>query len=232
MKERVIYMDNFVNAHGVRNLLYRGNEPKITNSTGPFFAYDLLTSYMADSAKSKGISFPSEYWLIDIKLIYPDWPIEWPDIALERNFFVSNPTLGSFATHHVIGDLTPPWMYPSSYVQSYALNLTNWQPDDLPAYIHHIRNLLETGGDNPSPEKIPTVVYFHCECGCDRTGEIAGSYAMRYLNFTFVEANTWDQKVAGRWILPNHKNGMEWYCEYLYFAKNFSKVIPCNTLTL
>jgi hypothetical protein len=34
---------------------------------------------------------------------------------------------------------------------------------------------------------LPSVIFFHCDCGCDRTGQLAGSYFMRYHN------NSWDQ---------------------------------------
>lgn len=33
----------------------------------------------------------------------------------------------------------------------------------------------------------PTVIYFHCDCGCDRTGQLAGGYSMRFLNATWDE---------------------------------------------
>lgn len=44
---------------------------------------------------------------------------------------------------------------------------------------------------------LPTVIYLHCECGCDRTGEIGGSYAMKYLNMTYDQATAWNEKIAG-----------------------------------
>lgn len=71
------------------------------------------------------------------------------------------------------------------------------------------------------------VIYFHCECGCDRTGEIGGSYAMKYMNMTYAEAYHWDESIAGRWIIPNHNWAMEWYCEYLHYVEGMN-VQPCS----
>jgi len=146
------------------------------------------------------VNLPQKYYLIDYKLYYFDDPLEDPDIILETDFFQSNPSLGEIRLTKIVGDLTSPDIYPTSYVQAEAMNLASWQPDSLPSFIPSLNKVLNTPGANG----LPVVIYFHCECGCDRTGEIAGSYAMTYMGYTYNQAYAWDQEVAGRWILPNH----------------------------
>jgi protein-tyrosine phosphatase len=142
---------------------------------------------------------------------------------LEENFFKANPSLGEAHMKQIFGDLTSPAVLPRSYVEEQAKTLDTWQIDHLPTYIPSLNKMLKTKG----PQGVPTVIYFHCECGCDRTGEIAGSYAMKYLNMTYVQAYAWDDEVAGRWILPNHNWALEWYCEYLNYVEGM-KVQPCT----
>lgn len=38
------------------------------------------------------------------------------------------------------------------------------------------------------------------QCGCDRTGEISGSYYMTYMNMSLKQAHDLDMKIAGREI--------------------------------
>jgi len=204
---------------GITNFIFRGDEPKITNSSGEFVAYKELILFMQKRAAEQNVSFPKKYYLIDIKLVYFSWE---PDVAMEEQFFEDNPQLGEFQLKHIYGDLTSPQIYPQSYVEEEAKTLSSWSMDDLPDFIASLYTLLSTPGNSS------TLIYFHCACGCDRTGEVAGSYMMRYKNYSFPKADAWDDEVAGRWILPNHRFAMEWYCEYLYYALNFNTVTPCT----
>jgi len=219
-KPRIVFMDH--NAK-TGNFLFRGNEPKISNSSGSYFAWDLLRQFMQEQASMNKIQFPNKYYLIDIKLIYWHDPLEEPDIVLEQDFFKANPTLGESRMLQIFGDLSPPTVYPESYVKEEALALSSWQHDDLPKLIPALKSMVNT----PRADGVPTIIYFHCECGCDRTGEVAGSYAMKYLNFTYGKAYEWDDSIAGRWILPNHDFALQWYCEYLRYAENMN-VHPCS----
>jgi hypothetical protein len=40
-----------------------------------------------------------------------------------------------------------------------------WFPDQMITRVETLINLLET------QTQIPTVIYGHCDCGCDRTGK-------------------------------------------------------------
>jgi len=220
-RQKVVLMD-WTRGEAYTNYIFRGNEPKMTNSTGDYFAYDLLKQYLTEEAANRSIHLPDQFQLIDYKLYFFKDPFEEPDIKLENDFFIDNPTLGELRLQSILGDLTSPSIYPTFYIKSEAISLSSWQPDNLPKFIQTLHTLLYT----PGPKNLPVVIYFHCECGCDRTGEVAGSYAMQYLNMTFYDAYAWDQSIAGRWILPNNEWAMEWYCSYLQYAMNM-KVDPC-----
>lgn len=80
-----------------------------------------------------------------------------------------------------------------------------------------------------------TVIYGHCDCGCDRTGQTFGSYALRFLNYTWDQANKWDMQVAGRPIQCPNWLTMQWYCLYLqqvvagqYSTLRCDDIYPCT----
>ena len=66
---------------------------------------------------------------------------------------------------------------------------------------------------------MPVVVFFHCEEGVDRTGEVAAGYAMKYLNQTFQEVMTFNDHVISRNIEKASFQAAQWYCWYLYYAQ-------------
>jgi len=209
-ERKVIYLDKSNFPSGPNNYLFRGNEPKMLENGADVFAYDLLTSYMANASALAGVQLPKEYFLIDIKFVYDIYdPFETADIKLETDFFASNPKVGRFNVTVILGDLEDPSLLPIDKVDAMAKTLPEWQHDDLPAYIPYLHQMLNT------PQNVSTVIYIHCECGCDRTGEIGASYAIKYLNMTYSQALLWDEKIAGRLILPNHQWAIDWYCFYL-----------------
>ena len=77
-------------------------------------------------------------------------------------------------------------------------------------------------------KSIPVVIYIHCEAGKDRTGEISGSYYMKYLNWEFNQALWYDNHcVEGtRDISTESKNGLQWYCYYLKYVEK--RKISCS----
>jgi len=214
---KIIFLDRTYFANGIDNYLFRGNEPKTTDANGnDVFAYDLLISYLNNATIQKaGFLLPPNLYIIDIKLVYDSDPTQSGDIELEQNFFAANPNLGEEITHVVLGDASDPGELPDFYVDEQAPTLASWQDDDLPDYIASINALLNTPNDQP------TVIYFHYECGCDRTGEIAASYAIKYLNYTYPQAIQWDDSIAGRDILPNHEFAVHWYCYYLQLVEEY-----------
>jgi protein-tyrosine phosphatase len=93
------------------------------------------------------------------------------------------------------------------------LNLTS--PDQLPWRIPEIHSWVH--GDSSANRTQPTIIFFHCEAGSDRTGEVAGSYAMHFLNQTFEEVYNWDTEVAGRKIEVWSENALLYYCWFLTY---------------
>ncbi|EGG24442.1 hypothetical protein DFA_06592 [Cavenderia fasciculata] len=204
-------------SNGHSNYLFRGNEPKTLIDDKDVFAYDLLVEYMRnDSLSNHNVVLPESFYIIDIKLIY-GLRDELPDIELESTFFANNSNFGEFNTNITLGDLTDPNLVPTEERIAWAKTLPTWQKDDLPSRMELYRDILY---DTSRDESI--VLYIHCECGCDRTGEVFASYVIKYLGFSFSDAMQWDYSVAGRRILPNHQWATQWYCLYLQYVEGSS----------
>ncbi len=104
-----------------------------------------------------------------------------------------------------------------------SLHYPEWGDSDLIARIEGTRRALET----PRADGLPKVLYGHCECGCDRTGEFFASYAMRYNGKSFVEAMRFDESVPDRHIGYSNQMGAQWYCNYLN-ATGTVKIDDCD----
>lgn len=214
-------MDASLPIHNISNYLFRGNEPKILVNGTAVVAYELLKTYLASSAKKSGFQLPDDYYLLDLKYIYiPQDPIERPDVSLEKAFFKLYPNYGEIHVLDVWGDIEDPNLINVEDRIQKAITLSQWQHDNLPEYIPTLRQLLYTIGNRPM------VIYFHCECGCDRTGEVGAAYLMKFQNVTYEKAMAWNTAIAGRPILPNHKFAVLWYCYYLNLVEGFS--FPCS----
>ena len=55
---------------------------------------------------------------------------------------------------------------------------------------------------------------------CDRTGEMFGAYALRYLGYSWEQISVYDQSVPGRNISCDYYLGMMWYCLSLKMMHN------------
>ena len=55
------------------------------------------------------------------------------------------------------------------------------------------------------------------DCGCDRTGETFGSYAMTYQGHSWKETNERNKIIAGRPMCCSNYRNMQWYCLWLNF---------------
>ena len=76
----------------------------------------------------------------------------------------------------------------------------------------------------------PTAIYFHCDAGMDRTGEMYGDYMMRYNNQTYAEVYAYDNTIegqGGRTINTVNKQAVEWMCIYLVLEEGKAKS-ACN----
>jgi len=217
------------------NFLYRSGEPKNTDGT---FAWDTLNTTFAKIAASNGIPFPTDYYLYDLCLL----TTETSDINMERAYFQQNPTKGKFETWPIWGivqsDLTSacktynikncndvqPKTFSSADLKTLSTNYDSWADpiDSLEYRIPYTYNLLHTKYSKPY------VILFHCECGCDRTGEFYAAYAMQYMNQTFTQAMSYDITIPNRNICYNNQVGSEWYCENLYFKGDYPHANDCG----
>eukprot|EP01111_Echinosteliopsis_oligospora_P008013 TRINITY_DN2340_c0_g1_i1.p1 TRINITY_DN2340_c0_g1~~TRINITY_DN2340_c0_g1_i1.p1 ORF type:complete len:250 (+),score=53.43 TRINITY_DN2340_c0_g1_i1:100-849(+) len=195
------------------NYLFRGGNPDHDDA----FDYDYLVGRMAEVAKSEGdIDLPSEFYLIDINLLDPNVSTELKHIEEEEKFFTSNATAGEFIHYKIVGETTTPFDVGSDKLPSLAASFDSWSADKLPSFVEDIHNLLTS-----TNHSLPLSLYIHCECGCDRTGEVSGAYYMTYLNMTLYEAHELDKTIAKREIETVNLNALEWYCFYLKYAKNY-----------
>ena len=78
----------------------------------------------------------------------------------------------------VAGIASPTHFHPASKVESMA-NGSVWKVDKIPTRIAQIRAWLTTKATDGKP----VIQFVHCTAGCDRTGEVIGSYRLRYPTF-------------------------------------------------
>jgi hypothetical protein len=93
-----------------------------------------------------------------------------------------------------------------------ARTFPEWDTDKLSERVEILHARLH-GKD--VDRTIAQIVFFHCSCGCDRTGEMAAAYSMRYLNRTFTEMYRENERIAGRHIVYKNQVAAQWYCEHL-----------------
>eukprot|EP01087_Luapelamoeba_hula_P005365 TRINITY_DN15442_c0_g1_i1.p1 TRINITY_DN15442_c0_g1~~TRINITY_DN15442_c0_g1_i1.p1 ORF type:complete len:257 (-),score=38.18 TRINITY_DN15442_c0_g1_i1:43-813(-) len=223
--DRVHIIDYTNSTSGLRNYLFRGNEPRSANDT---FAWAQLTSTLRLVAKrDANITLPSDFYFVDLNLL--NYVTEWKDIDMEKDFFKANPSFGDFVNWPIVGDLVGPDDFSRSEVKEMALTLNDWQlPDQLPKKMQMLRQMLNTKGPNGRS----LVYYIHCEAGTDRTGEVSGSYYMKYLNWTYQQALAFDATISHRPISVFSRNGLQWYCYYLMYAEGRSNLNCTNPSAL
>ena len=193
------------------NLLFRGNMP--TNSSHVFII-DTLLSYLKKRAKEASVPFPAagEFLLYDISL---NNDFDGKDFKGERDFWKdpSTKSLGQFINWPLgLAGIVPPKLFPKSKIPTMA-NGSVWKLDQIPSRVQQIRNWLTT--PLTTPNKKVVVQYVHCTAGCDRTGEVIGSYRMRYNNNDVIDMYSKDVAECGR--PPNYwsTTALEWFCEYI-----------------
>jgi len=182
------------------------------------FAYAELKEFMTAKAAEFNITFPNNYYLIDISLLVF---VEDGDLEIEQEFFQNNPELGEVWNFPLMGMCFSPQGIPDSILASMTVDLNNWTWDKLPYMANLLRTYLET------PQDISTVIYIHCEAGKDRTGELSGAYYLQYLKWNFQEVLQYDyNSPPERQIQPDMLNGLQWFCYYVKFQLNYD--IDCS----
>eukprot|EP00005_Dracoamoeba_jomungandri_P006459 CAMPEP_0174261262 /NCGR_PEP_ID=MMETSP0439-20130205/11331_1 /TAXON_ID=0 /ORGANISM="Stereomyxa ramosa, Strain Chinc5" /LENGTH=246 /DNA_ID=CAMNT_0015345715 /DNA_START=14 /DNA_END=754 /DNA_ORIENTATION=- len=214
--DRVHFIDHYTfPGSSVSNYLFRGGEPTYSNGSSTLFAWSLLNQTLTSVAlKEAQIVLPSNYYFVDLSLL----DIEVFDEFVEIDFFKENPSLGKYVWWPTIGALVNPNHLDEDVRKPLAESLNSWMiPDKIPDKMSMIKQLLTT---EKGPSGRPIVYYIHCEAGEDRTGEMSGSYYMKWLNWTFHQALDYDNHVEDRKIKWESKNALQWYCYYLYYVEN------------
>jgi len=88
-----------------------------------------------------------------------------------------------------------------------ASKFPSWDPDHLSKRVEELHGLVHNSEN--------TAIFFHCSCGCDRTGQLFAAYAIAHLNWTVQEALNHNVAIAGRPLWYEHQISVQWYCEWL-----------------
>ena len=101
--------------------------------------------------------------------------VEYEDLRIEESFFTERPELGRFLNWPIVGSsINPNWLSEGERIKEVAA--LNSSIDNPPSKIPQLYDLIHPSEAPTTPQ----VVMIHCEAGSDRTGQIAGSYAMAY----------------------------------------------------
>ena len=209
----VHYVDSFGS-----NFLFRGGTPCSGSSPAAVqFEYDVLKKALADAARQAGVNLPSDYAILDVTLL---WIEEIPvseQVLLERehifkedSFFKTNPSLGKIQMWPTRGtSVSPRDRSLEGYRDFLAQHLDDWLREPLVSRVDRLRLWLI----DPSEIGLtsPVVIYVHCYGGCDRTGELIGSYALRYQNRSWEEMNALNRKACRGGYMLEQCNALRWY---------------------
>jgi hypothetical protein len=189
---------------GAGNFLFRGDMPVANGS----FQYDALVQALRASAAEYGTPLPTSFKVIDISLVNELTSEEKQRLAAEKAYWTAHPERGQLISNPIYGSLTSPKLYPSAERRKLAARPSIGHLGDL---VDRMRTLLTS----PTADGIPVVLYVHCEAGKDRTGEVIGAYAMKYLGMPYSMALAHAEGIAGRKISTFNKNGLQWYAHQL-----------------
>ena len=211
------YVDNIES-----NFLFRGPEPASPDPKDPTkkcFDYCGLADAIRGAALPPSVLLPQgfredppQYYLLVINLLHAD---ETDKIAAEIDFFQKNPALGCVHLWDTMG--TPQCYFSTAPVERARMvrTLDEWLPDPLIWRAATLRKWLE-----PAPSPVPTVIYVHCDGGCDRTGELIGAYRLRYMQNTWAAVSA-DQPCGNPLGCDNYR-ALQWYAYWLNEVKGFS----------
>jgi hypothetical protein len=190
-----------------KNWIFRSNFPSTTiNGTKAFAFPDPLMGMMAKRAAEEGGGkpFPSTYYF---HVITFDNILEIEDELLEIDYFDKHNSTGTLTSWPLVGMLFPPQDVDNATREEMAKNASLWDIDQLPSRLATLRSwFLDESG--PS-----TVFLYHCEAGCDRTGEFSAAYYMDYKQYNVTGAYARDCLECGR--CPNYwsSSAIGWWCE-------------------
>lgn len=166
--------------------------------------------------------------LINVENLDTSWiSFSSPDAAnvlSEHAYFARNTSAGDFLFWHTVGvGVSPSESVFGQQLAWLSAAYSTWDSDKLVWRVQALRDMLSKN------YSLPRVIVFHCDCGCDRTGELAGAYAMTFLNKTWDYVSNWNWQVAGRPQICKNHWAMQWYCVYLQLQLGMKSVGNCLT---
>lgn len=193
-----------------QNMLFRGGSPEVK---GSFSVTSLVASLSAVAA------LPAQYELVVINVENLDTrgsglfaTEDGTNVVSEMSFFLRNASVGRFLFWHMVGTRShaaSPVFNASGVRAALAADYETWGSDKLVERVEMLGQMVQQS------QKVPQVIFFHCDCGCDRTGQLAGGYMMRFQNKSWSEVVATNTKVAGRPQVCDTHFQMQWYCLYL-----------------
>lgn len=187
---------------------FRGNMP----ANASMFQYDDLQAALAARATEAGYKLPTLNYLVDVTL---NNPFDGTDYYHELEFWANplNALKGEIVHWPLVGNVVSPGDVAETERHALIDNGTIWEVDHIPKRIAQLNQWL----DFPTNVTLPHVYYVHCSAGCDRTGELVGSYRIKYMlptvPFTNASGMFWlDTTECGR--SPNYYSttALMWYC--------------------
>eukprot|EP01013_Petalomonas_cantuscygni_P017042 TRINITY_DN34147_c0_g1_i1.p1 TRINITY_DN34147_c0_g1~~TRINITY_DN34147_c0_g1_i1.p1 ORF type:complete len:270 (+),score=33.41 TRINITY_DN34147_c0_g1_i1:101-910(+) len=215
--------------------LFRGNMP--TNSTS--LAYDAMLQTMRLRAKEVNLTFPTVApFIVDISLNNPT-----DEDKHETEFWndSAHASLGRLIQWPTgLSTIVSPHAVPKPLRKSMA-EKDIWKLDDVPGHVHTILQILT----QPPPTGASSVaIYVHCSAGCDRTGEVIGSFRMLYERAGDIAAGIAAFPTSGvrdvfdMYDLDVHEcgrppnwfatTGLEWFCLYMHYEHDVT-LGPCES---
>jgi hypothetical protein len=176
---RLHHVDTINESH-----LFRGPAP-VSNGT---FVLDELTETMQAMAKKEaGVTIPDSFTLVVISMLDTIKGSEKKELQAEQAFFATqHPSLlaGSKLIHWpIVGAITSPSIYPKSLCLDKAKKYESSDSDKMVDKTKQIHDMMQAGANNT------LLIYFHCDAGMDRTGEMYGDYQMRFNNQTYHQVS-------------------------------------------
>jgi hypothetical protein len=224
------------------NFLYRTGQP--LNDTTGAFSYDELIAAFRFRADVAGLPFPSSFRLIDLSFIYSWVPSQAAKLQAEIDFFTANPQRGELIVQPIFGINSTAMQSTCDmlHIECTSAQLSSRQPrdfsaanksalssafhvldqDDTFARLKFVRTLLTT------PSDVPLVIFGHCECGCDRTGQFFGAYNMLYQEQAFTDVMLFTNGLE--WGTQTYENqvALQWFCQKLVFDGTYPHKYDCD----
>eukprot|EP00656_Telonema_subtile_P015476 TRINITY_DN18116_c0_g1_i2.p1 TRINITY_DN18116_c0_g1~~TRINITY_DN18116_c0_g1_i2.p1 ORF type:complete len:298 (+),score=40.83 TRINITY_DN18116_c0_g1_i2:150-1043(+) len=215
---------------------FRGPAP--TTDAHLTFQDELLLQCMSDLALQANVSFPAQSELplvpiVDLNLQYFKSANDLQDISTELDWFSNHSGRGYLVHWQTFGNHgVDPDSLPEANRTQLANSMPEWDCDAMADRTQRMHQMMTNVSSCPLCTSVPAppavVLYMHCMGGIDRTGQMLGGYAIRYLGMSFVEAMTWNNAIAQRRIEPYSYTSLKWFCYWLKVAESRTD-LDCTT---